>query len=294
MTAQMKNRGLGRGLGALLQDVDKTAERDYAAMNPSNMNEVAIAQIVTNPYQPRTHFDAQALAELAESIKVQGIIQPITLRQIDKDQYQLISGERRLQASKLAGLTTIPAYIRTANDQQMLEMALIENIQRENLNAIEIALTYQRMMAELHLKADELGDRVGKNRSTVTNFLRILKLPVPIQAGLRDDQISMGHARSLLGVEDQAMQIALYHRCVAEAWSVRRTEEAVKELSAPKTKTEKTEKSTFTNYSGISDKLSKLLGTKVAISSNAEGRGEIKIPFGTETELIKIISLIKM
>ncbi len=296
MTAQVKNRGLGRGLGALLQDSDQVnnAEKEFNALNPNSMSEIPIAFIDTNPYQPRNHFDKQALEELSESIKIQGIIQPITVRQMGKDSYQLISGERRLQASKLAGLTTIPAYLRTANDQQMLEMALIENIQRENLNAIEIALTYQRMIDELSLKAEELGERVGKNRSTVTNYLRLLKLPTDIQVGLRDEQISMGHARALISVENSDIQLALFHRIVAEAWSVRRTEEAVKELAAPKTKTDKPEKPEMTNYKGISEKLSKVFGTKVNISSTAEGKGEIKIPFASESELVQIMSLFKL
>ena len=189
---------------------------------------ISVEHIEANPYQPRTHFDQEALQELAESIKIQGIIQPVTLRQLGTNSYQLISGERRLQASKLAGLETIPAYIRKADDQQMLEMALIENIQRENLNAIEIALSYQRLLSECNLRQEELGDRVGKNRRTVTNYLRLLKLPPDVQIGLRDAEISMGHARALIGLDDPKAQVELFRKIVAEELSVRKVEELVR------------------------------------------------------------------
>lgn len=298
MTAQIKNRGLGRGLGALLQDSDQlnnnTAEKELNALSPNSMNEIPIAFIVTNPYQPRTHFDQKALAELSESIKVQGIIQPITVRQLNRDSFQLISGERRLQASKLAGLTTIPAYIRTADDQQMLEMALIENIQRENLNAIEVALSYQRLMAECNLKQEDLGERVGKNRSTVTNYLRLLKLPDVIQIGLRDELISMGHARSLISIHDENIQLALFNKIIAEGWSVRKIEEAVKALSEPVVEKPKVEKVDNNSFQGISEKLSNMLGSKVLITANKQGKGEIRLPFASEAELSKIISLLKV
>ncbi|RZK35262.1 MAG: ParB/RepB/Spo0J family partition protein, partial [Hymenobacter sp.] len=197
--------GLGRGLNALIEgSYDKPSERVLAAApNPVNVvGLIAVGLIEANPYQPRTHFDQEALQELAESIRTQGIIQPVTVRQLDANRYQLISGERRLQASKLAGLDSIPAYIRKADDQQMLEMALIENIQRENLNAIEIALSYQRLLSECQLRQEDLGERVGKNRSTITNYLRLLKLPPDIQIGLRDAVIGMGHARALINIED--------------------------------------------------------------------------------------------
>jgi ParB family transcriptional regulator, chromosome partitioning protein len=296
MSAQIKNRGLGRGLGALLQDsesVNNTAEKELNALSPNSMSEIPVAFIVANPYQPRTHFDQKALQELSESIKVQGIIQPITVRQLRKDSFQLISGERRLQASKLAGLTTIPAYVRTADDQQMLEMALIENIQRENLNAIEIALSYQRLLIECNLKQDDLGERVGKNRSTVNNYLRLLKLPDSIQIGLRDELISMGHARAIIGVEDPNIQLAIFNKTIADGWSVRRVEQAVKELnSVPIAK--KSSKTELNNFHGLSDKLSNLFGSKVLISANKQGKGEIKVPFSSEAELAKIIGLLKV
>jgi ParB family chromosome partitioning protein len=207
-----KKKALGRGLSALLKDNDEADDKlevdipvnnniiQSSATPVSGMNEIPVDQIEVNPFQPRTHFDQDALLELAESIKVHGIIQPITVRKLATNQYQLISGERRFQASKLADLKTIPAYIRSADDQQMLEMALIENIQRENLNAIEIALSYQRLISECSLKQDELGERVGKNRATVTNYLRLLKLPPDIQIAVRDNRLSMGHARAIINV----------------------------------------------------------------------------------------------
>lgn len=296
MTAQIKNRGLGRGLGALLSDsdsVNNTAEKELNALSPNSMSEIPLAFIEVNPFQPRTHFDQAALKELSESIKVQGIIQPITVRQLNRDSYQLISGERRLQASKLAGLTTIPAYIRLADDQQMLEMALIENIQRENLNAIEVALSYQRLMTECSLKQDDLGERVGKNRATVANYLRLLKLPDLIQIGLRDEQISMGHARALISIQDTDIQLAIYKKIIAEAWSVRRVEQTVKEINEPTEKVDKpvSEKQSF--Y-GISEKLTNYFGSKVLVTANKQGKGEIKVPFATEAELNKIINLLKV
>jgi ParB family transcriptional regulator, chromosome partitioning protein len=296
MSAQVKNRGLGRGLGALLQDsdnVNNTAEKELNALSPNSMSEIPVAFIVVNPYQPRTHFDQKALQELSESIKVQGIIQPITVRQLSRDSFQLISGERRLQASKLAGLTTIPAYVRTADDQQMLEMALIENIQRENLNAIEIALSYQRLLTECQLKQDDLGERVGKNRSTVNNYLRLLKLPESIQVGLRDELISMGHARAIIGVEDEQIQLAIFNKIIAEGWSVRRVEQAVKEINNPAIEPVAKPKQEINNFESLSNKLSNLFGSKVLISANKQGKGEIKVPFSSEAELTKIIGLLK-
>src|SRR6478609_8840932 len=234
MTDAKKRNALGRGLSALLEDADnvKSAKLEPTTHPISVINEIPLDQIEVNPYQPRTHFDQEALKELSESIKLQGIIQPITVRQLSKNQYQLISGERRLQASKLAGLTQITAYIRTANDQQMLEMALIENIQRENLNAIEVALSYQRLMTECNLKQEELGDRVGKNRATVSNYLRLLKLPPDIQAAIRDTRISMGHARAIIAMDKAEQQLYVFNRILSEGLSVRQVEELVKNLAA--------------------------------------------------------------
>ncbi|HEX8060486.1 MAG TPA: ParB/RepB/Spo0J family partition protein, partial [Cyclobacteriaceae bacterium] len=238
-----KKKALGRGLSALLSDTpggdDERLETDVPVANVNapqqtvvgNLNEIPLGEIEVNPFQPRQDFNQEHLQELSESIKVHGIIQPITVRRLSKNQYQLISGERRFQASKLAGLAMIPAYIRSADDQQMLEMALIENIQRENLNPIEIALSYQRLITEIGLKQEELGDRVGKNRTTVTNYLRLLKLPPDIQAALRDNRISMGHARAIVSVENPDSQLFIFKKMISEDLSVRKVEELAREVS---------------------------------------------------------------
>ncbi len=288
--------GLGRGLGALLQDSD--AVNRQAKPSPyetiSTMSEISINQIETNPFQPRTRFDEEALQELAESIRVQGIIQPITVRQLEKDRYQLISGERRLQASKLIGMVTIPAYIRMANDQQMLEMALIENIQRENLNSIEIALSYQRLITECSLKQEELGERVGKNRTTVNNYIRLLKLPPVIQAALRDNVISMGHARAIINIENPDTQIRIFRKIVDEEWSVRKVEEAVRNLSADGSELV-ARKVTLPKMElrSLQFKLSSMFGTKVSIKADEKHKGEIKIPFTSQEELDKILMVLR-
>ncbi|MEM9859557.1 MAG: ParB/RepB/Spo0J family partition protein, partial [Bacteroidota bacterium] len=228
-----KRNALGRGLGALLEDTPSPAPHELkpSPSTTNSMDEIEISSIEVNPFQPRTYFDKEALEELAESIAVQDIIQPITVRKLSSNQYQLISGERRLQASKLAGLKAVPAYVRVADDQQMLEMALIENIQRENLNAIEIALSYQRLLSECDLRQEELGDRVGKNRSTVNNYLRLLKLPPDIQIALRDKKISMGHARALINVDNVDHQLDIFSRIIQNDLSVRKVEELVRALN---------------------------------------------------------------
>src|SRR5258708_38350796 len=224
MSAEKRN-ALGRGLSALLND-SESVNQNNSNNNKTNVssgaevdslgsvNEIKLSEIEVNPFQPRTDFDEQALLELADSIKLQGLIQPITVRRVNAHSYQLISGERRLRASKLAGLTQVPAYVRTANDQQMLEMALIENIQRENLNGIEVALSFQRMIDECNLKQEELGERVSKNRSTVTNYLRLLKLSPAIQASIRDGQISMGHAKALITISDPVNQLYVHQQII--------------------------------------------------------------------------------
>src|SRR6188768_3154465 len=275
-----KKKALGRGLSALLSDsgsednleVDivgshaSTTHPSASASPESGMTEISIDEIEVNPFQPRTHFDQEALLELAESIQVHGIIQPITVRRLAPHQYQLISGERRFQASKLAELKTIPAYVRSANDQQMLEMALIENIQRENLNAIEIALSYQRLISECNLKQDELGERVGKNRATVTNYLRLLKLPPDIQIAVRDNRLSMGHARAIINVENPEQQLYIFKKTITEDLSVRKVEELVREISSERT-VEKTEPTTASpavsrEISQLQSKLSSHFGTR--------------------------------
>ncbi|KAA9356841.1 MULTISPECIES: ParB/RepB/Spo0J family partition protein [Larkinella] len=287
--------GLGRGLGALLHDSDQVnrPSKPSPYESISTMTEISVNHVETNPFQPRTRFDEEALMELAESIRVQGIIQPITVRQLGRDQYQLIAGERRLQASRLIGLTHVPAYVRQANDQQMLEMALIENIQRENLNSIEIALSYQRLITECNLKQEELGARVGKNRTTVNNYIRLLKLPPVIQAALRDTKIQMGHARAIINVDNPDIQIKLFNRLIEEDWSVRRVEEAVRGLStAPENEPERRSTPYKQEIRGLQFKLSSMFGTKVSIKADDKHKGEIKIPFTSQDEMNRILEVL--
>ncbi|TDE17413.1 ParB/RepB/Spo0J family partition protein [Dyadobacter psychrotolerans] len=303
-TNSKKNRmtGLGRGLGALLQDSEKVnTTRSNARIAAAaaevvgSMNQLDISLIEANPYQPRTSFDQEALQELADSIRVQGIIQPITVRQTGEDSYQLISGERRLQASRSLGMTSIPAYVRTANDQQMLEMALIENIQRENLNSIEIALSYQRLILECNLKQDELGVRVGKNRTTVNNYIRLLKLPPVIQAALRDNKISMGHARAIITINSDMSQLKIFNKIIEEGWSVRKVEEEVRKLGMMSSISFEPKKPVTINQEikSLQFQLSSFFGAKVSVKSDNEHKGEIKIPFTSQDELKKILETLK-
>lgn len=287
-----KRSGLGKGLGALLDDSSERKNISGVGAAPEGgINEIDVNKIETNPWQPRSKFDEEALQDLAESIKVQGIIQPITVRSLNADTYQLISGERRLQASKRAGLDKIPAYIRTADDQQMLEMALIENIQRENLNAIEIALSYQRLLAECNLKQEQLGERVGKNRSTVTNYLRLLKLPPDIQVALRDNRISMGHARALIAIDDFSLQLEIFKLVISQELSVRKTEELVRTSGLKKAEAKK-EISLDPDIKNLQTKLSSHFGSKIAIKANEKNKGEIKIPFNSTEDLNRILEIL--
>ena len=235
------------------------------------------------------------MIELAESIKVQGIIQPITVRQLAKDQYQIISGERRFRASQLAGLTVVPAYIRVANDQQMLEMALIENIQRENLNALEVALSYQRLITECSLKQEELGDRVGKNRATVNNYLRLLKLPPDIQAAVRDHKLSMGHARALINIENIDTQLNIFKKIINEDLSVRKVEELVRNIGKPKEEEEEKKSGKIkmnSDFVRLQSSLSSHFGTRIQIKTDDNKKGEIKIPFVTVEDLNRILEIL--
>lgn len=301
MAALQRKTGLGKGLGALLQDnVNVSAGSSPSGASEGtpaagSINFVKVEQIEVNPFQPRTDFDEEALKELSESIKLQGLIQPITVRQVSKNQYQLISGERRLRASKLAGITEVPAYVRTANDQQMLEMALIENIQRENLNAIEVALSFQRMIDECSLKQEELGERVSKNRSTVTNYLRLLKLPPVIQAGIRDGQISMGHARALINVGEVDKQLYVFQEIIDKGLSVRMAEILVRNIQEqikPK-KNQHVGKQLDFQYQKIEDDLASKFSTRVRLNlKNARGKGAIEIPFDSEDDLSRILELL--
>lgn len=289
-----KKSGLGRGLGALLEDSEEKEQiSGSGATIKGAISEIPIHQIEVNPFQPRTDFNEQALEELAESIRVQGIIQPITVRALNATSFQLISGERRLQASKRAGLEQIPAYIRTADDQQMLEMALIENIQRENLNAIEIALSYQRLIAECDLKQEELGDRVGKNRTTVNNYLRLLKLPPDIQIALRDNKISMGHARAIINIENIDQQLDIFKKILQEELSVRKVEELVRDLGkkkeAPKPKAE-----INPEIANLQKKLISHFGTNIQVKADNNNKGEIRIPFISAEELERILELLNL
>ena len=303
MMQPKKRTGLGKGLGALLGDHEQAGGQDssegvFKAPSPvSGVNTIPLSSIETNPFQPRTHFDQEALEELADSIRVQGIIQPITVRQLSENRYQLISGERRFQASRMAGLEEIPAYVRKANDQQMLEMAIIENIQRENLNALEIALSYQRLLAECNLKQEELGDRVGKKRATVNNYLRLLKLPPEIQAGIRDGLVSMGHARALINVPFVEEQLALFQKIVREQWSVRQVEDAVRRLAdkGPENQPEKKASGPGdTAIEALRQRLTSHFGTRVNIRSGRDEKGEIRIPFLSHDDLNRILDLLKL
>jgi ParB family transcriptional regulator, chromosome partitioning protein len=296
----IKRNGLGKGLTALLQD----SNTDVSSKNPiaaNSISEIRLSEIEANPFQPRKEFDEGALDELAESIKLHGIIQPITVRKIGYGKYELVSGERRTRASIRAGLTTIPAYVRVANDQSMLEMALIENIHREDLNAIEIAQSYKRLLEECSLKQEELGDRIGKNRSTVTNYLRLLRLPEEIQIALRDNQITMGHARALLGIEDRDKQVSVLDDIIDMELSVRAVEELVKKIGKEdkpnvvpgKNGKPKTHSNGSFNSGIWEQKLSKLVNNKIKIKQLKNGKGEIVIPFKTEDDLAHIASLLE-
>lgn len=288
MSNPKKRNALGKGLSALLNN----AETDVTSVEPRALNSVAeipISQIVANPFQPRTEFDEDALEELAESIRIHGLVQPITVRKVGFEKYELISGERRTRASIMAGLKKIPAYVRLANDQEMLEMALVENIQRENLNAMEIALSYQRLADECGLHHEELGERVGKNRSTVNNYLRLLRLPEEIQAGIRDGVVSMGHARALINVENRDFQMSLYEQIQAQDLSVRQVEELVKNSRSTKGKTTSPKSVSTSTYAPEEQKLREKLHDGVRIKADGSGKGMIKIPFASEEQLSELL-----
>jgi ParB family chromosome partitioning protein len=290
-----RRNALGRGLSALLENA--TTDITTSEAKPLNsISEIPISQVEANPFQPRTEFKEEELRELSESIKVHGVIQPITVRKMGFDSYQLISGERRTRASRLAGLTHIPAYIRLANDQEMLEMALIENIQREDLNAIEVAISYKRLMDECSLNQEQLGDRVGKNRSTVSNYLRLLNLPDNIQAALRDDKISMGHARAIIGIDDADEQQYLFDQMIENNLSVRAVESLVRkasEESSQKAKEGTRKKSEPSEtYVDFQTQLSSKFDAKIKIKADDRGRGSITIPFKSQQDLQRILDLI--
>ncbi|MDR3218044.1 MAG: ParB/RepB/Spo0J family partition protein [Dysgonamonadaceae bacterium] len=288
MSRQTKS-ALGRGLEALI------TMDDLNTGGSSSINEVELSKIEANPDQPRSVFDQEALEELAASIKSLGLVQPITLREIEPERYQIISGERRYRASKLADLTSVPAYIRKASDENIMEMALIENIQREDLNAIEIALAFQTLIDTHSLTQEKLSERIGKKRATIANFLRILKLPAEIQIGLKDKKIDMGHAKSLLSLEDPSTQLMVYEQILEYGFSVRRTEEIVRELNESGTIAEKPvaiareKKKMPADYDLLKKHLASFLGVKVSLSCNEKGAGKISIAFANEAELEKIV-----
>jgi ParB family chromosome partitioning protein len=282
--------GLGRGLGALIDT------EHVSTGGSSSISEVSMDMIFANPNQPRTHFDEEALTELATSIRELGVISPITLRKNEDGTYLIIAGERRFRASKLVGLRSIPAYVKTAADEQVMEMALIENIQREDLNAIEIALTFYRLMEEYKLTQERLSERVGKKRTTIANYLRLLRLPAEIQMGIKNKKIDMGHARAILGLNDPAVQLKLYDLIVKNEYTVRKVEELVRlfletgHFDDHTTKTANPVKN-LKEFDELKSQLSQVFGTKIQFTCNPEGKGKISIPFTNDEDLARIMDL---
>lgn len=288
------DKPLGRGLGAILGGVEIPPANPQAHHSVGNNSFIKLESIEANPYQPRTKFDEEELQELANSIKTYGLIQPVTVRPIENGKYQLISGERRFRAARLAGLTEIPAFVRTADDVQTVQMALVENIQRSDLNAIEIALSYQMLIDECHFTQSEIAEKVGKNLSTVSNYLRLLKLSTDAQVAVRDNLISMAHARALVPIEDEQLQQKIVKQIEKESLSVRQTEALVKKMLSesriPKTKVKITLSDEVRNFQS---ELSKKLNTKVNIRKDISGKGSLTIPFASDAELKRIIKLLQ-
>lgn len=292
MAVHRKYPALGRGLDALI------STEEVRTNGSSSINEVPIGKIKANPNQPRREFDVTALEELAESIRQIGIIQPITLRKMEDGTYQIIAGERRWRASQMAGLESIPAYIRTADDEKMMQMALVENIQREDLNAIEIALAYQNLIEQYDLTQDKLSEKVGKNRTTIANYLRLLKLPAQVQVALQNKEVDQGHARALLSLSQPSLQVKLFGEIREKGYSVRQVEEMVKALNSGETVksgrhqlTDKAQKRLPEEYNLLKSRLSDFFKTKVQMTCSNQGKGKISIPFASEEELERIISL---
>ncbi len=285
----MKRNALGRGLDSLI------SMDDIQTGGSSAINEIAISQISPNPDQPRTTFDETALEELAMSIRELGIIQPLTLRSVGPNAYQIISGERRYRAAKLAGLNSVPAYVRTVGDSEMTEMALIENIQREDLNAIEIALTFRKLIDQYHLTQERLSERIGKNRATIANFLRLLKLPAEVQLGLRDKALDMGHARALLSIDKPSQQLKLYNEIVSKGLSVRQVEQLAKQYNAESSGGDGQQGGQPSrpgkDYRFLQRHLTSTFGVPVKFTCDTNGRGRISFPFKTEAELERIITI---
>jgi ParB family chromosome partitioning protein len=285
-----KKNALGRGLGALIEGVEKEILEKKVEVN----QDIPVDSIDSNPFQPRTSFDEQSLDELATSIKKLGIVQPLTVRETDGGRYQLIAGERRLRAARRAGLSHVPAFIRTADDQAMLELALVENIQREDLDAVEVAISFQRLIEECKLTQEELSERVGKQRSTVANYLRLLKLPAEIQLGIRNKHLTMGHARTLINIEDPKKQINIYYKIIEGELSVRQAEELVRHFQSDKlkdpAKLERKQK-LHEDFSKLSDHLSNIFAARVNFRINEQGKGKIVIPFENPEEMEHILGI---
>ncbi len=284
-----KKSGLGKGLSALIEE-SKPVQEVF-----KGVDEIAIDKIVPNPYQPRSIFDEKALEELSLSISQIGLVQPITVRlKEDGESYELISGERRWRASKMAGKTHIPAYVRQTDSQGMLEMAIVENVQRENLDAIEVAISFQQLIDECQLTQEQLADRIGKKRTTVSNYLRLLKLAPAIQIGIRENKITMGHAKALMGVTDSDSQLMLFEQILKYDFSVRKTEEIVQEFKAQENTKSKSSKpkSVSKEYKELEQQLSDFFNTKVKLNINSEGKGKISLPFKSEDELAQLLTII--
>ena len=296
MAKATKKQALGRGLSALLKD----PSNDIQSVSDKNADKVVgsiveleLDAIDVNPFQPRTSFNEESLRELASSIRELGVIQPITVRKLDFNKYQLVSGERRFRASRLVGLKTVPAYIRIANDQESLEMALVENIQRQDLDPIEIAISYQRLIEEIQVTQEELSDRVGKNRSTIANYLRLLKLDPIIQTGMRDGFITMGHGRALINIEDTNLQLDIYERILSEILSVRDTEAIVRSYKSPEEKKSLPSKKSIPSFAKDAKKeLTSLLDSKVDIKVSNSGKGQLVVPFKNKEDFQRILKLI--
>ncbi|MBO7293847.1 MAG: ParB/RepB/Spo0J family partition protein [Bacteroidaceae bacterium] len=292
MAIKKKYAALGRGLDALI-----STQEEVETSGSSSISEIALSQIEANPNQPRREFDEKALEELADSIRNFGIIQPITLRQLSDDRYQIIAGERRWRASQMAGIQRIPAYIRTADDENMMQMALVENIQREELNPIEVALAYQHLIERYNLKQEELSEKIGKNRATIANTLRLLKLPAQVQMAIKNRQIDKGHARALLSLADPAMQVKFFKEVLEKGYSVRQIEEMVAQINAGEAV--KSGKRTLQDmkvllpeeFKVLKTQLSDFFKTKVQMTCSQQGKGKISIPFENEEELTRIIEL---
>ena len=295
MAKKNKKQALGRGLSALLDDPEieiSSASDVNADQVVGNVIDLEIDKIEINPYQPRTHFNEEAIEELAESIKALGIIQPVTVRKLGRNQYQLVSGERRYRAAKSLDFDSIPAFVRIANDQETLEMALVENIQRRDLDPIEVALSYQRLIDEIQLTQNQLSKRVGKKRSTVANYMRLLKLDPVVQTGMRDGFLSMGHGRALVNVEESEKQLEIYEKIIARSLSVRETELMVQKIKKGQS-TGKVKASKPLFYDQAAEDLKNYFNTSVAIKGNEKGKGSIQIPFNSQKDLNEIIKKIK-